>query len=131
MQTRKIFFRILVIFMKLLLALVIMLGIYHFGEYAYYFGHSLYDNSSVSDPPGKDVAVVLPEGTTVRQAAELLESRGLISDKNVFLVQERLSKYHGQLRAGNYVLNTSQSGQDMLAILSGHGEDVEKKEEDE
>lgn len=129
MQTRRMVFRIVMFLLKLVLAVVIMAAIYRFGEYAYYFGHSLYDNAAMSDPPGKDVVVVLPEGSTVRQAAELLEARGLIKDPYVFLVQERLSRYHGQMQAGNYVLNTSQNAQEMLAILSGHKEDVAKDED--
>ncbi|MDO4344726.1 MAG: endolytic transglycosylase MltG [Eubacteriales bacterium] len=124
MQAKKILTRLLLMLLKVLLAVIIVTGIYHFGEYAYHFGHSLYDNRAVSDPPGRDVAVVIPEGCTVSQIAKLLEAKGLIEDEKVFRVQERTSQYHGQLKAGNYVLNTSQSAEEMLAILSGHGEDV-------
>ena len=131
MQTRKILVNILMFLIKLLLAVIIIIGIYRFGEYAYHFGHSIYDNVSVSDPPGRDVAIVVPEGSTVGQIASLLESRGLIRDKVVFRIQERLSKYHGQIQAGNYVLNTSQNAQEMLAILSGHEEDVLKNGDSE
>ena len=131
MQTRKILIRILMFFLKLLLAAVIAIGIYRIGEFAYDFGHSIYDERGVTDPPGKDVAIVLPEGSTLRQVAELLEAKRLIRDKWVFLVQERLSRYHGQIRAGSYVLNNSQSADEILAILTGHAEDLAKESEDE
>ena len=129
MQTRRILTGILLFVVKVLLAVVIAVGIYHLGEYAYYFGHSIYDNATVSDPPGRDVAVVIPEGSSIGQVAKLLEAKGLIRDEKVFRVQERLSKYHGQLKAGNYVLNTSQNAEEMLAVITGNEDDLSENED--
>lgn len=130
MQAKKILARVLLMLTKLLLAVVVIAAIYHFGQFAYEFGHSLYDNETMSDPPGKDVAIVIPEDCPVGQAAKLLEAKGLIKSSKVFEVQEMLSKYHGQLKSGNYVLNTSQTAEEMLAILSGHASDLESDEDE-
>lgn len=126
MQARKVFLRIFLMLLKLILGIVIALGIWQFGRFAYNFGYSLYNNETMSDPPGKDVVIVIPQDCPVSQAAKLLEAKGLIKDSRVFQVQERLSKYHGQMQAGNYVLNTSQTAEEMLAVLSGHGADLEE-----
>lgn len=131
MTVRKILVSSALLFLKALLVIGIVIGIYRFGGYAYEFGHSLYDNEAMSDPPGKDVAIVIPEGASVENIARLLESRGLIKDQLVFRAQERLSKYHGQLQAGNYVLNTSQYAEQMLAVLSGNEEDIRTEGEKE
>ncbi|MGI6019272.1 MAG: endolytic transglycosylase MltG [Marvinbryantia sp.] len=131
MTIRKLLINSLLLLCKALAVIVIVIGIYRFGGYAYEFGHSLYDNEAMSDPPGKDVAIVVPEGASVKNVALLLESKGLIKDNLVFCVQERLSKYHGQMQAGNYVLNTSQYAEQMLAILSGNEEDIRTQGEEE
>lgn len=131
MTIRKLLINSLLLLCKALAVIVIVIGIYRFGGYAYEFGHSLYDNEVMSDPPGKDVAIVVPEGASVKNVALLLESKGLIKDNLVFCVQERLSKYHGQMQAGNYVLNTSQYAEQMLAILSGNEEDIRTQGEEE
>ncbi|MDO5539186.1 MAG: solute-binding protein [Eubacteriales bacterium] len=130
MHIRRILLNMLMFLLKMLMVLAIAAGIAKFGGYAYDFGHSIYDNSSVSDPPGKDVTVVIPDGCSVSRAAELLAAKGLIKDAWVFIVQEKLSKYRGQIQSGNFVLNTSQNGQEMLAILSGHEEDIQDGEEE-
>lgn len=130
MRIRGILVNTLLFLLKMLAVIVIVAAVLKFGGYAYEFGHSIYDNSSVSDPPGKDVAVVIPEGCPTSQAAKLLESKGLIKDAYVFMVQERLSRYHGQMKPGNYVLNTSWNGQEMIAILSGHEEDIQDGEKE-
>ncbi len=131
MRTKKILASILLGLLKLALAAVIAVGVYRIGEYAYHFGHSVYADTAVSDPPGMDVAVVIPEGSSVAQVAALLEAKGLIQDDKVFIVQERLSKYHGQMKAGNYVLNTSERASQMLALLSGQEPALPEKEEEE
>ncbi len=113
---------------KMLLVVLILAGLYHFGSYAFTFGRQIYSEEGITAAPGKDVAVVVSEGESTKEIAQMLKQFGLIEDPRVFLVQERLSKYHGQIQPGNYVLNTSQSGNQMIAILSGHGEESESKE---
>lgn len=131
MQARKILIRILMFMLKLFLVIVIAAGICRLGEAAYRFGHSIYDGQGMTAPPGRDVVIVLPEGTTAGQAAKLLKEKGLIKNSWVFLVQERLSKYHGQMQAGDYVLNTSWSAERILAALSGQEEKSTEEEDGE
>lgn len=108
---------------------ILIFCLYRFGEYAYDFGYQLYADQGVDAPPGRDVTVVISEGETVSQVADMLERQNLIRNAAVFRIQERLSKYNGQIQPGNYVLNTSQTGEEMLAVLSGHEDDLEEKKE--
>lgn len=114
--------------LKVLLIALITLGLYQFGTYAFDFGRQIYSEEGMTAAPGKDVAVVVSEGESVKEIAQMLERFGLIRNAYVFMVQERLSRYHGQIQPGNYVLNTSQSGNTMIAILSGHTEESGNKE---
>ena len=114
--------------LKVLLIALITVGLYHFGTYAFDFGRQIYSEEGMTAAPGKDVAVVVSEGKSVKEVAQMLERFGLIRNAYVFMVQERLSRYHGQIQPGNYVLNTSQSGNTMIAILSGHAEESGNKE---
>lgn len=60
-----------------------------------------------SEEEGRDITVVVEEGDSVYQIGKTLESRGLIRDAKVFVVQEKLSNYSGKLQPGTYILNTS------------------------
>ena len=115
--------------LKAVLVLFIIFGLYQFGQYAFDFGHQLYSGQGLCAPPGKDVEVVVQDGATVSQIADMLERQGLIKDALVFRVQEKLSKYAGQIQAGSYVLNSSMSGEELLAVLSGNEEDLEDEVE--
>ncbi|MDO4632866.1 MAG: endolytic transglycosylase MltG [Eubacteriales bacterium] len=120
MNAGELLKRTLLFLLRMLLIAVLCVGLYRFGSYAYRFGYQLYAGEGVDRAPGREVAVVISEGQSVRSVAEMLHWQGLISDVMVFQAQERLSKYHGQMRAGNYVLNTSWSAEKILAALSGH-----------
>ncbi len=126
---KHIMMRISLLVLKLLLIVLIAFGLYHFGTYAFSFGRQIYSEEGMTAAPGKDVAVVVSEGESTKEIAQMLKQFGLIEDPYVFLVQERLSKYHGQIQPGNYVLNTSQSGNQMIAIMSGHVEETEENKE--
>ena len=126
---KHIITRISLFVLKMLLVVLISFGLYRFGTYAYTFGRQIYSEEGMTAAPGKDVAVVVSEGESTKEIAQMLKQFGLIEDPYVFLVQERLSKYHGQILPGNYVLNTSQSGNRMIAVMSGHGEEAEDNKE--
>lgn len=114
---------------KAVVVVCIIWSLYQVGEYAYDFGHQLYSGEAVSSPPGKDAAVVVQEGASVKKVADMLWRQGLIKDRYVFWVQEKLSKYSGQMQAGNYVLNSSMNAEEMIAVLTDHEEDLEDEVE--
>ena len=116
---KRVVRHVMCLLLKVMLVVLISFGLYHFGAYAFDFGRQIYSEEGMTAAPGKDVAVVISEGESTKEIAQMLKQFGLIRNPLVFLVQERLSRYHGQIQPGNYVLNTSQSGNEMIAILCG------------
>ena len=43
---------------------------------------------------------------------------GLIEDRLTFLIQERLSEYHNEWKAGTYTLSTEMTTDEILAAIS-------------
>ena len=43
----------------------------------------------------------------------------LIKDALAFTIQERMSAYHGQIKAGTYLLSTAYTPTRIIAVLSG------------
>ena len=101
----RLFFAILKIFA--LVALVFLL--YSWGKKAYSFGYQVVAQEAVSRPPGEELA-------------ELLEDKGLVRDARVFYVQLLFSKEKHKLKKGSYLLNTSQTPEEMLKVLSRENE---------
>lgn len=117
------------IVIKFLLALILVLALIYAGRQAYSFGYSVFSGETVSSPPGKKVAITVTEDMTVSEIADLLEARELIKDANVFKVQYHLSEYKGEIKQGSYVLNNSQTAEEMLAILTAQDKEETETEE--
>ena len=56
-----------------------------------------------------------------------METRGLIKDGKLFVLQELLSEYHGKIKEGAYTLNTSMTVEEMLEVMSGEAEETESE----
>lgn len=127
MEQKEAVRRVLFLVVKLALAALIVYGLYTLGQKAYQFGYSVCAGEAVSMPPGKDVAFVYEEGISHKRLAELLAKKGLVKDASVFYVQLLLSKEKDKLQPGNYVLNTSDTPEELLKLLA-HEIDTETEE---
>lgn len=108
--------------LKLLILVLVVAALVSVGKKAYSFGYRVFAEDTVSDPPGKKVAVTIEDDISVTELSELLKSKRLIKDEKVFWVQYQLSEYKGKLKGGSYILNNSWTSEEMLAELSGEDE---------
>jgi UPF0755 protein len=116
-QRRKaaiVLFALLKVFVLFLVILVLV----SVGRKAYSFGYRVFAEETVSDPPGKKVAVTIEDGLSASELASLLKEKRLILDENVFFVQYQLSQYKGKVKGGSYVLNTSMTSEEILKEIS-------------
>lgn len=128
MKKDSVAFIIVGIIIRILLCVILLLMLVYAGRRAYKFGYSVFSQETYANPPGKRVAVTIGEDMSTAEIAELLMNRELIKDANVFRVQYLLSEYRGKIRPGSYVLNNSQTADEMLEILAGEDETEETEE---
>jgi UPF0755 protein len=114
-----------------LMYLLVIIFVVYLGRTAYLFGYDIFNETSVTEAPGEDVTVLIPRDSSARQIGQILSDKGLIEDVNVFVVQERISNYHNKLLGGTYILNTSQTPTEMMAILARVNTEGQLEQEDE
>lgn len=112
---------------KIAVAVLIIFYVYKASTIAYDYGYRIFAEGPVSEEPGFDVTIAITSDKDVRDIGELLETRGLIKDGKLFVLQELLSKYHGQIKEGAYTLNTSMTVDEMLEIMAGDAEETESE----
>ena len=106
-------------FFRFAVYLIVAAVVIYIGKTAYDFGYNIfYQQPMDSEEEGRDVTVAVEEGDSVYQIGRTLESRGLIQDAKVFIVQEKLSNYSGKLQPGTYILNTSMTPDEIMEILA-------------
>ena len=104
---------------KVALYLCVIVLIIWIGKSSYEFGYNIFNQQAISPGEGVQVTVVLKEGASAYKIGKTLKQKGLIKDAKVFYVQERLSAYHGKLKAGTYLLSTAYTPNRMMAVMSG------------
>ncbi len=104
---------------RLLLTVLAVVLLVFAGRLAYIYGYSIFSEAAAEEPPGRDVTVVIPDEAELWEIAGILKEAGVIRDRVVFVLEERISPFHGKIRPGSAALNTSMSPTEILAVLSG------------
>lgn len=94
---------------------------------AYEFGYSLFTTGAVESGEGTDVLVTINEDMTDREIGQLLENKGLVQESEIFVIQAALyTSSSVKIYPGTYTLNTAQTPQEMIAIMSVEPETEEE-----
>lgn len=88
----------------------------------YRFGYEIFNSTAVATAPGVDKEVTIPEGASASDVGKMLEDKGLIKNRLIFVIQQKIFEY--DLTPGNYTLNTSMTSRDMLQLLDEAQEDL-------
>ncbi len=129
MNIRKIVLKTLSISFTILVLLLAVFALYQIGLHSYQYGYRVFTEPPVSSGRGRDRTVRITKSMSPSDVGQLLENKGLIRDKWLFVLQMRLCEYNSRLLAGRYTLNTSMTAQEMMQVMSG--EDIEESAEEE
>ena len=129
METKKLAATLLSISVRTCVFALAIVFLCFFGRQAYSFGVAIFDEKSMDyEGSGYDVAVLIPEGASNSDVAEILEENGLIDSKLLFTVQLKLSDYSNSIVPGIYTLNTSMKPTEIMQILSPEDTSEDKNE---
>lgn len=118
MSTSKIVMRIVSISFSILVVVLVLFGFTKLGNYAFDFGYRVFTEQPMSKAPGKDVIVQVDAGMSDSQLGQMLEEKGLIPDKTLFVAQLKLSAYEKKIKPGIYTLNTSKTAKEMMQDMA-------------
>ncbi|MBQ3798101.1 MAG: endolytic transglycosylase MltG [Butyrivibrio sp.] len=118
MNARKFVLGLLDTAVKIAFVVIVVMLMSKYSKVAYNYGYRIFNQVPVSSGTGRTVSVTISDGDSAKKIAEKLSNVGLITDKNLFVVQEMFSDYHGLEAAGTYELSTSMTAEEMLQIMS-------------
>lgn len=110
---------------KVIVIAVVVMFVFRTATTAYEFGYKVFADKPVSASGGRTITVGIAESASVKDIAEMLQEKGLIEDAKLFVVQEFLSAYHGEILPGIYDLSTTMTAEEMLAVMSTPAEEME------
>lgn len=71
-------------------------------------------------PAEEQISFVLPEGSSLSKAAELLEDAGAVRSASAFLNRAKLLGSNDPIKAGEFIIPTGASNANIMAILQGN-----------
>ena len=128
MNSREIVGSVFGIAIKIIVAVVVVMFVYKYAFVAYDYGYRIFGEKPITSGEGRDITVVVSNGDGAKEIGEVLESKGLIRDAMLFVIQEKLSNYSGKIPAGEYVLNTSMTAEEMIEVMATGVSTVEEED---
>ena len=128
MNSREIVGSVFGITVKIIVAVVVVMFVYKYAFVAYDYGYRIFGEKPITSGEGRDITVVVSNGDGAKEIGEVLESKGLIRDAKLFVIQEKLSNYSGKIPAGEYVLNTSMTAEEMIEVMATGVSTVEEED---
>lgn len=113
------------IFSLLIYAVILIAIVFIIGQARHYYqvGYALFDQEAL-DAPGTGVTspITITEGMTAEQVGDMLEASGLVGSSRIFVLQEKVSDYADMFVPGTYTLSSEMTADEMMTVLSGHGD---------
>lgn len=132
MKAREIITALFGTIFKIAVAVLVIFYVYKGAMLAHDYGYRVFAEPAMAEEgKGRDITVEIVAGKSAQEIGELLESKGLIRDANLFYVQNLLSEYKDKLQAGVYTLNTSMTAKEMMEIMGVEPETEESSAESE
>lgn len=115
---------------KIVLAMLVVMFVRKYALMAYNYGYRVFTEPPVTvTGDGTSIDVSIGEGISTREIGKMLESKGLIRDANLFLIQELVSANHGKIQPGKYQLSTTMTADEMIDVMAGAEKKPETEEE--
>jgi len=130
MTAKKIAISIIELSVRVIILALAVMAIRRACVWSYDFGFNIFAERSMSVTNGREVNVTVASGQSAMDIGKTLADKGLIKDPLLFYAQEMLSAYHGDLKPGHYVLNTSMTPTEMMEIMAAEEEELPESDKD-
>ena len=130
MSASKVVMKIVSFCFSILIVILLVMGFYRGGKWAFEFGHRVFTETAVDFPEdGQEKVVEITPGMGAMELGDLLEKKGLIRDSKLFFLQLKLSSFSNKMKEGTYTLSTSMTAYEMMQVMSASEiEDTETEE---
>lgn len=104
---------------NVLIIAIFMIVLVNFSGKAYEFGKAIFTEQAMTDEDSaKSVVVTIPNDSSNGDIAQIIYDKGLVEDKNVFLIKLILSDYKDEVIPGTYTLSTGNTPEEIMQIIS-------------
>ena len=108
---------------RVVVAVFAVYVIYNGALLCYDYGYRIFTEPAVSAGEGRTVTVAITEDMSPADIGRLFESRGLVRDGRLFMIQYYLSEFRADVKPGIFELSTSMTAEEMMEAMTITEED--------
>jgi len=101
-------------------------AIFHGATLCYEYGYRIFTEPAVSAGEGRTVTVAVTPEMSASDIGKLFESKGLVRDAKLFVLQYYLSEYRKEVEPGVFELSTAMTTEEMMAVMAENSGDEDE-----
>lgn len=111
---------------RVVVTIAVIYMIYRGAVLSFDYGYRIFTEPAVSAGEGRAVTVAVTEDMSPADIGRLFESKGLVRDGRLFMLQYYLSEFRKDVGPGIFELRTSMTAEEMMAAMVVPHEDDEE-----
>ena len=112
----------LVIF-RVVVVILVVYAVYRGAVICYDYGYRIFTEPAMTVGEGRTITVAVTEDMSALDIGKLFESKGLIRDSRLFVLQYYLSEFRKEVGPGTFELSTSMTVEEMMEAMTVSPED--------
>lgn len=117
MNIRSMIGAVLGAIFRVVVAVLAVYLIYRGAVICYDYGYRIFTEPAVSAGEGRSVTVAITEDMSPADIGRMFESKGLVRDGRLFMLQYYLSEFREDVGPGIFELSTSMTAEEMMEAM--------------
>lgn len=123
MNTRSLVSAVLGAILRVVFTIFVVYVIYRGATVCYDYGYRIFTEPAVSVGEGRKVIITVTGDESLMELGELFESKGLVRDARLFVLQYLFSEYREDVAPGTFELTTAMTAEEMMAAMVAPAEE--------
>ncbi len=117
MSTKNVIVAVTGAICRVVISILAVYVIYRGAEACFNYGYRIFTEPAVSAGEGRTVTVAITADMSPAEIGEMFESKGLVRDGRLFMLQYYFSEYREDVGPGIFELNTSMTAEEMMEAM--------------
>lgn len=123
MKSGNIIAAVFGVIFRVVVAILLVYVIYRGAVTCYDYGYRIFTEPAMTTGEGRTVTVAVTENMSVMDIGKMFESKGLIRDARLFVLQYYLSEFRKDVKPGTFDLSTSMTVEEMMEAMTVSSDD--------
>lgn len=123
MKSGNIIAAVFGVIFRVVVAILVVYAVYRGAVICYDYGYRIFTEPAMTVGEGRTITVAVTEDMSALDIGKLFESKGLIRDSRLFVLQYYLSEFRKEVGPGTFELSTSMTVEEMMEAMTVSPED--------